>query len=543
MVMDDQNPLRHPPLFAPRRAQARRTAALALVAGILCGLAFWTFGLFRTPPAATASPGDPPAPAKPASRLFTAWPMTPKPAFVLLLSAQEYGYLQPCGCSHPQLGGLERRYNLIRGLMKEKGWSIVSLDLGDIAQHSGAQALLKYKTSMEGLHWMGYLAAGIGRNETNFPLLSALAEWTLDNPTVPRILCANLQNREVNFPGMVSPVEVAGTVPRLGVVGVVAPSVSKEIRDPSVTFDPVNAALENILKNDKRIQETKPQFLVLLFQGSADEAKLVAAKFPQFQVILCLSAEEEPSGRPDMVGNTMIVSVGHKGRYVGLVGVYPTGKANKPYDLHYQLVALGEEYETPPGRDADNPILTLLEKYSKEVKDRDYLAHYPQTLHPVQRAYPDATYVGSEKCKKCHEHAYEVWKASPHAHAYHDLVEAKRPSLRQFDGECVGCHVTGFGYNGGFTDEQKTPLLKDNGCENCHGPCSVHVKGDKSPKMLALINPLKTPPKETDAQKQQRMNRLDLSCQKCHDIDNDVHWKLDKWVKGHIEHMTPADEK
>jgi hypothetical protein len=43
------------------------------------------------------------------------------------------------------------------------------------------------------------------------------------------------------------------------------------------------------------------------------------------------------------------------------------------------------------------------------------------------------------------------------------------------------------------------------------------------------MNPYKTQPNETKAQAERRMNALDTSCQKCHDIDNDVHWKIDKW--------------
>ena len=35
------------------------------------------------------------------------------------------------------------------------------------------------------------------------------------------------------------------------------------------------------------------------------------------------------------------------------------------------------------------------------------------------------------------------------------------------------------------------------------------------------------------------MLKIDFSCQKCHDTDNDVHWNIDKWVKGKIEHHEP----
>src|SRR5262249_35150849 len=91
-----------------------------------------------TPPEADGG-GDPPA----GLRLFNGWP---KPDLALVLSAQMYGYLQPCGCSRPQLGGLARRYNFIHGqLMRERGWPVVAVDLGDVPpQRQGHQAILKY---------------------------------------------------------------------------------------------------------------------------------------------------------------------------------------------------------------------------------------------------------------------------------------------------------------------------------------------------------------------------------------------------------------
>src|SRR6266852_368051 len=67
----------------------------------------------------------------------------PKPDVAVVLSAQQYGYLQPCGCSEPQKGGLARRFNMIQGLRK-RGWEVVAGDLGDIAQTSAPQTLLKY---------------------------------------------------------------------------------------------------------------------------------------------------------------------------------------------------------------------------------------------------------------------------------------------------------------------------------------------------------------------------------------------------------------
>src|SRR5262249_44443210 len=144
-------------------------------------------------------------------------------------------------------------------------------------------------------------------------------------------------------------------------------------------------------------------------------------------------------GRPDQVDSTMIVAVGHKGRYVGVVGVYGGKPQPQPFEFRYELVALDPEFETPQGKDQENPIQPIHHRTPEEIRKGNYLAKYPRNAkHPeVQIEFPEATYVGSEKCKKCHEPEYEIWEKSPHPHAYETLVaKAKRPTLRQYDGEC-----------------------------------------------------------------------------------------------------------
>src|SRR5882724_6944156 len=57
----------------------------------------------------SAVPPPPVVESRPIEDLFRDWPANRKPDVVLVLSGQEHGYLQPCGCSKPQLGGLVRR--------------------------------------------------------------------------------------------------------------------------------------------------------------------------------------------------------------------------------------------------------------------------------------------------------------------------------------------------------------------------------------------------------------------------------------------------
>ncbi len=495
------------------------------------------------------APGEPPVESQAALRLFNGWS---RPDLALVVSAQMYGYLQPCGCSRPQLGGLARRYNFIHGnLIGERGWPVVAVDLGDVPQRPSVQALFKYVTAMKALQLTRYTAVGVGQREMAMPLIAALGEFMADpKNTSPRVLAANLIDKDKNFPDMLKSWEIAGGqggVPKVGVLGVVGESVAKLSQDADVRFDPVDKVLPGVLRE---LQAQKPELLVLLMQGSVDEAKACARKFPQFHVILCLSEFDNPAGKPEAeVGNTLILALGHKGLHVGVVGAYRTGRRDQPFQMRYQLVDMNEDYETPEGKDATNPIHGLLQHYAEELRRNNYLARYEQTPHRIQVDYnAAATYVGSEKCKSCHKHAYQVWErktkdGKSHAIAYASLLEAKRPTLRQHDGECVVCHVVGFGTTSGFENETKTPHLKNVGCENCHGPGSLHIKqaltGEFDPKLLALMNPYKTPPNESPAAKTQRINRLDQSCQKCHDLDNDSHWTIDKWKW--IEHGEPKE--
>jgi hypothetical protein len=472
--------------------------------------------------------------------LFGGWN---KPDVVLLLSGQQHGYLQPCGCTSPQRGGLLRRYNLLQAL-KERGWPVVPLDLGEVAQSSGprelpnVQGLIKYRYSMDLLHLMGYLGVGIGESDGNLPLKVALDNYALNNPE-PAVLCANLKDRAINFPEEVcdSAVRtVPGTGVKLAVVAVVGPTVGTAMgKDPQVQFDSVRLVLDAQLH---KLEVDRADLRVLLYQGTPAEARACAKFFPRFDVICCLSEDDEGPAQPEQVGSTCLVrGVGHKGKNIGVLGVFRTGGS---FTFRYQHVPLGEDWQTPEAQLAQHPVAKRMEDYTRELKEKGYLQKYGQGNHELQVAVPGVQpkYVGSQRCKSCHSEAYEVWQNSKHAHAYQTLVNAKHPSLRQYDGECIVCHVTGFAYKTGFMEEQNTPNLKDVGCEACHGPGSAHRNNPNDPQWQRLMNPWKAKPNETAAEKSIRELAINKACQRCHDQENDMHWDLDvKWPK--IVHHTP----
>ncbi len=89
---------------------------------------------------------------------------------------------------------------------------------------------------------------------------------------------------------------------------------------------------------------------------------------------------------------------------------------------------------------------------------------------PAPRVAGHAGYVGIAVCARCHAPAARMWMRTWHANAYGTL----QAEAREFNLECVGCHVTGYGRPGGSTVTH-ADALHDVQCEVCHGPGSRHV--------------------------------------------------------------------
>ena len=75
------------------------------------------------------------------------WPM---PQAVLFVSGQQHGYIEPCGCTglENQKGGLIRRDTLLKEL-RERGWEIIPVDVGNQVRRIGRQPELKFQTTVE----------------------------------------------------------------------------------------------------------------------------------------------------------------------------------------------------------------------------------------------------------------------------------------------------------------------------------------------------------------------------------------------------------
>lgn len=95
-----------------------------------------------------------------------------------------------------------------------------------------------------------------------------------------------------------------------------------------------------------------------------------------------------------------------------------------------------------------------------------------------------AVYVGMDKCKECHpEHVktYSEWK-------YSKNFRILEMSGKDHDPQCLYCHTTGYGKEGGFISVEKTPHMKNIQCEACHGPASLHIKAPTVQEHLKTLS-------------------------------------------------------
>jgi len=104
----------------------------------------------------------------------------------------------------------------------------------------------------------------------------------------------------------------------------------------------------------------------------------------------------------------------------------------------------------------------------------------PALIFSASVVNAEHAFIGTKNCKKCHIKHWKSWSETPMANAFETLkpgVRAERKTELGLDpdkdyttdAECVRCHVTGYGKEGGFVNIDETPDLANVGCEMCHG--------------------------------------------------------------------------
>jgi hypothetical protein len=276
--------------------------------------------------------------------------------------------------------------------------------------------------------------------------------------------------------------------------------------------------------------------LVLLSYAEPDETEEIARRFPQFNFVVTAGGAEEPPKEPQLIEGTKthLIEVGHKGMYVIVVGLYKEGTS-----FRYQKVPLDARFEDSP----EMQKVMVDYQHDLETYGLDGLGLEHPTAHPTARQF-----AGSEACAGCHTAATEVFLTTPHSHATQSLVDLVPP--RQFDPECLSCHVTGwepqkyFPFISGFTSLQETPEMVGNGCENCHGPAARHVAAEmgdievEDAELEELRAALRLKIVANEGNKDGQVfakGKVVQMCMQCHDLDNSPEFDFQLYWP-HVKH-------
>lgn len=468
--------------------------------------------------------------------LFEGWTA---PAVAILLTGEQHGYVEPCGCSLHQLGGYSRRADLIRQI-EERGWPVTAFDAGGLVNNpTRRQGKFKFdmmQKCLVDMHYAG-VAMGVEEIQLSFDFLSFHRAEELP------FLCANLVCLDdVKCPGAPLPgriVTIGKT--KIGVTAVFGPELEEKVRpggqDPGGFEIKILPPAEAIQKQLAEFEADHPDLLILIAHGRYDDTLKLAAGFPQFDIVVATGGSEDPDPRTKTIGEkTLLIAPGQKGKHVPVVGFYPD---NPQARLKYELVEMDENrfHETP--RIADH-----MRYYQQDMLEKENLVANesaiddPRNVDPLSGAPVDSEanrFVGVKVCAECHTAAYDIWKDTGHARATQTLKTGRGEAdyiSRIFDPECVACHTTGWDtkkfvrYKTGYTGEFSSEHLLGQQCENCHGPGGRHTELERQFAKDKM---------ETDElkawRKFQRLSKKDSFdlCAKCHDGDNDPNFKTDSF--------------
>lgn len=467
----------------------------------------------------------------------------PTPSVRLYVLSTVAGAMEPCGCRKDMLGGVDHAAALIDAGKKEAPRSLIvgagpmlfmnpSLD-----EQRKQQDLWKAESIAEALSDLDLVAWAPGLNDLahGAPTLKALHERS-----GAALLAANAQGGGLAFEGT-RVVDVEGI--KVGIAGVsLLDASTAKARDVRVTD-----AAAALTTAKGKLEATGAQILVGLIAGPRGDALRIAESTKGFTVLVLGKAQDEGEGNDPptdavLVDGTLVVQPPNHLQAIGVVDLFvrdgkyefsdgtgleakakaasldgriaeldrriaeweKSGSVNgadlsaRKADLkrlRAERSALDEPASAPKGSffhyelrevresaGSSAAIASRMGAYYQRVNERNRVAFEGRKPEPVEEGKP--TYVGTQACIACHQEAYEVWKGTQHSNAYATLVR----DHKQFNLDCVSCHVTAYDRPGGSTVTH-VENLKNVQCEQCHGPGSLHVADGKAASIRAMPSP------------------------------------------------------
>lgn len=385
----------------------------------------------------------------------------------LLVTASTRRDLELCGCKLVQAGGAARRKGFISGERRER---TIVLDLGEFIDtmdgvlDQNPTAALESQMMVDQMAKIRYDAV-----VPNPADLTAIALYHTDASQLPLVNLSWAKGiRYVLRPGM-----------RIAVIG----------WNDQPTWDPYSTTFWPSVP-----WEIKPTAYERLAQeisvaSTTADATIVAGYVHPLTIEKMVSLKN----RPTIVLTTASLPVGNKNGYdhgvyiqqflrtsgsvTEVSGFLATGEFALAHTNTTELV--DKSYEDPGVRSALDHFFTST-RYLSAVAD----SVGEGVTQPASIA-GSGQWIGSSACARCHQAQFRQWKATSHSTAFATLRRVHRNHVPA----CIGCHVVGFGQDGGYSMISPRDQLLDVGCEDCHGGGAEHSANPNAHPMNRAVTP------------------------------------------------------
>ncbi|MCL2779197.1 MAG: hypothetical protein FWD73_14475 [Polyangiaceae bacterium] len=476
----------------------------------------------RAPSKAAGANGVPPA-VSPNARLY----------FVSDLA----GALEPCGCVNDQLGGVDNFAALVdSGRQGVKGVAILTagplffMDM-ELGATRRSQEIAKAGAIASSLKIMNLVGFAPARNDW------AAGDGVLQklhSDSGAAMLAANVTGPPAAAKWIIK--DVGGV--RLGVIGVAEPDKANVPLDGVTSQSPIDAVRTGVdaLKKDgvhaivvlasvgrgeaKRIADENPDLLAIVVgsAGASGDANTTAPPADSVGDVLIIETANhlQTVAVLDLYVQENVQESSPKG-LIKFSDVASTERTKKREELTARIrelrarIATWETDQTIDKRDVDArrrdvskleaerdaldkaplPRAGSFYRYAmRDVRDNlgaapaikaQMVAYYKYVNElnrtelaghlPAKPSGGEPGYAGVEVCTTCHQDSRVFWDKTAHARAYATLVTA----YKEYNLDCVGCHVTGYDRPGGSTVTH-VDGLKNVQCEACHGPGQNHAR-------------------------------------------------------------------
>ncbi len=392
------------------------------------------------------------------------------------------GSLENCLCPEHPYGSLEKMKGVIDSIKKVEK-NVLLLDGGDLLSPFGDEEKDQYVFKI--IDFYPYDAMAMGDQEfANGVDFFYREAKKYDLPYI----AANLKSDRGVFWEKYMLKKIGG-IPVL-IIGVLSPQVFDYYPKDKITglkVEPPLVTIKNILKSAQT-----NAFIILLSHSGLEQDKQFAAEVSDIDVIIGAHTQNRLD-RALKENNTLIVQAGSDGYYLGQLNLN-LDQDGQIVRYSNRLIPIALHLKNDPA------IVKIIKEY--------HFKRISKLKNTGLRLNKGGQYLtaAAEDCASCHESAWVQWSQTAHSRSWKSLKEKKRTGHTR----CIVCHVTGFGREGGFINENLTPDKANVGCTACH-----------------LLEPahLDTPEKYQPQKIEQSI------CLHCHDSANDPDFNFEAAVE------------